>query len=148
MALFSTHGALYGNIPEGRWAKPQLQPPKRSQFMAFSLSHLFLLQPLSRAASSLSLLNRGLVKQKKYRIVMYGSAFAYPPPPSGCGAGQRRRGRAHTGRRGPVRRVVRGRQRGLRRWGRTSASAGATPCSSSAVHSRAPPSWHTPCACP
>ena len=45
--------------------------------MAFSLSHLFLLQPLSRAASSLSLLNRGLVKQKKYMIVMYGSAFAY-----------------------------------------------------------------------
>ena len=71
-----------------------------------------------------------------------------PPSPSGCGAGKRRRGRAHTGRRGPVRRVVRGRQRGLRRWGRTSASAGATPCSSSAVHSRAPPSWHTPCACP
>ena len=28
------------------------------------LSHSFLLQPLSRAASSLSLLNRGLVKQK------------------------------------------------------------------------------------
>ena len=28
---------------------------------------------------------------------------------------------------------VRGRQRGLRRWGRTSTSAGATPCSSSAV---------------
>ena len=45
------------------------------------LSHSFLLQPLSRAASSLSLLNQGLVKQKKYRIVMYGSAFASPPPP-------------------------------------------------------------------
>ena len=64
VALFSTHGALYGNIPEGRWAEPQLQPPKRSQFMACSFSQLFLLQPLSRAASSLSLLNRGLVKQK------------------------------------------------------------------------------------
>jgi len=79
-ALFSTHGALYGNIPEYRGAEPQLQPPKRSRFMAFSLSRLFLLQPLSRAASSLSLLNRGLVKQKKYMIAMHGSAFVYPPP--------------------------------------------------------------------
>ena len=93
VALFSTHGALYGNIPEGRWAKPQLQPPKRSRFMAFSLSHLFLLQPLSRAASSLSLLNRGLVKQKNTGSSCMAVPLLTPPfgvwgwaAPSGLGS--------------------------------------------------------------
>jgi len=103
VTLFSTHGAWYGNIPEGQWAEPQLQPPKRSSQAEIHDRHVWLclclLPPHLWGVGLGSVVGAGLIRDGVCPCVGF----------------------------------VRGRQRGLRRWGRTSTSAGATPCSSSAV---------------
>ena len=64
----------------------------------------------------------GVVSGRRRRLVGSGVGMPAPPP-----VGVVRMGSVREGGLEPVRPVMRGRRRGLRRWGRTSASAGASP---------------------
>ena len=86
VALFSTHGALYGNIPEGRWAEPQLQPPKRSQFMAcslFPLSFISLTAPFSSSKQPFSAQSGSSQAEKIHDRHVWQCLCLPSPPPFG-----------------------------------------------------------------